>query len=113
MGIFLQAYGLKVDDTTHKNSATVEVEIMQGDKSIAKTSQTSDELKENGEQITIEKVLPAGALMPGKYKVQVRVTDTLANKTLERCGGGPCSAEFTVTEPPATKTAASTPASGR
>jgi GWxTD domain-containing protein len=113
MGVFLQAYGLKVDETTHKNKATVEVEITQGDKTIAKTSQTSEELKENGEQITIEKILPPNALMPGKYKVQVRVNDTLANKTLDRCGGGACSVEFVVTEPPATKAAAAIPATGR
>lgn len=113
MGVFLQAYGLKVDETTHKNNATVEVEITQGDKTIAKSSQTSEELKENGEQITIEKILPPNALMPGKYKVQVRVNDTLANKTLDHCGGGACSVEFTVTEPPAPAKAAANPATGR
>jgi GWxTD domain-containing protein len=110
MGIYLQAYGLKVDDTTHKNNATVEVEIMQADKSILKTTQTSTEMDQNGEQLTLEKVLPANALQPGKYKLQVRVTDTLANQALARCGGGPCSVDFTVTEPPV---AAAKTSSGR
>jgi GWxTD domain-containing protein len=111
MGIFLQAYGLKVDETTHKSNAIVEVEITQGDKPIVQTKQTSAEMDQNGEQLTLEKVLPGGALQPGKYKLQIRVTDTLANRTLERCGGGPCTVDFTVTAPPAP--AAAKTSSGR
>jgi hypothetical protein len=41
--------------------------------------------------MTLEKVLPAGALAPGKYKLQIRVTDALSNQTLLR------TADFTVT----------------
>jgi hypothetical protein len=110
MGVYLQAYGLQVDETTHKNSATVEVEITQGAKSIFQAKQTSAELNQNGEQLTLEKILPGGSLQPGKYKLQVRVTDLLANQTLARCGGGPCSVDFTVTEAPV---AAAQTSSGR
>jgi GWxTD domain-containing protein len=102
MGIYLQAYGLKVDETTHKNNATVEIAITQGDKSIFQAKQTGTELGQNGEQLTLEKILPAGSLPPGKYKLQIRVTDLLANQTLERCGGGPCTTNFTITEPSVT-----------
>ncbi len=100
MGIYLQAYGLKVDETTHKNNATIEVEVTQGDKTVLQTKQTAAEMEQNGEQVTLEKILPGGSLQPGKYKLQVRVTDALANQTLDRCGGGPCSVDFTVTEAP-------------
>jgi GWxTD domain-containing protein len=102
LGIYLQAYGLKVDETTHKNNAIVEVEITQGDKSILHAKQTSAEMNQNGEQLTLEKILPGGSLQPGKYKLEIRVTDTLANQTLARCGGGSCSVDFTVTEAPET-----------
>jgi hypothetical protein len=105
MGIFLQAYGLKVDDNTHKNDATVELEILQGDKSILSTKQTSAELDQTGEEMTIAKILQPQTLQPGKYKLQIRVTDALANQTLARCGGGPCTVDFTVTEPPVATTA--------
>ncbi len=96
MGVFLQAYGLKVDEATHKNDATIEFEVLQGDKSIYSAKQSSAEIDQNGEQITIQKIMPAGALQPGKYKLQIKVTDNLANQTLSRCGTGPCSAEFTI-----------------
>jgi GWxTD domain-containing protein len=110
MGIYLQAYGVKVDETTHKNDAVVEVDILQGEKSVFQAKQTSAEMEQNGEQITLEKILPGGSLPPGKYKLQIRVTDKLANQTLARCGGGSCSVDFTVTEAP--KAAAQT-SSGR
>jgi len=96
VGIFLQAYGLKVDEASHKNNANVEIEILQGDKSVFNTKQTSAEMDQTGEQMTIAKVLPAGALQPGKNKLQVKVTDALTNQTLLRCGTGPCSTDFNV-----------------
>src|SRR6185295_11730013 len=82
---------------THKNNANVEIEILQGDKSVFSAKQTSAEMDQTGEQMTIAKVLPAGALQPGKYKLQVKLTDSLANQTLLRCGTGPCSTDFNVT----------------
>jgi 5-hydroxyisourate hydrolase-like protein (transthyretin family) len=91
MGIFQQLYSLKVDETTHKNSAVVDVEILQGDKSVFQSKQTSEELNQTGEQMTLEKILPADTLAPGKYKLQIRVTDTLANQTVSS------TEDFTVT----------------
>jgi hypothetical protein len=106
MGIFLQLYSLKVDETTHKNNASVDVEILQGDKSVFQAKQTSQEMSQTGEQMTLEKILPAGSLAPGKYKLQVRVTDTLSNQTISR------SADFTVTAAETPPAAAQT-SSGR
>jgi hypothetical protein len=97
MGIFLQLYSLKIDETTRKNNATVEVEIWQDEKSVGQFRQTSAEMNQNGEQLTVEKILPAGSLAPGKYRLQIKVTDNVANETLSRCGTGPCSVDFTVT----------------
>jgi GWxTD domain-containing protein len=91
MGIFLQLYSLKVDETSHKNNATVDVEILQGEKLVYQAKQTSAELSQTGEQITLEKILPAGALPPGKYKLQILVTDALSSQTVSR------SADFTIT----------------
>jgi GWxTD domain-containing protein len=115
MGIFLQVYGLKVDDTTHKNNANVEIVILQGDKQVFDSKQTSAELDQNGEQMTLAKILQAGALPPGKYKLQIHVIDSLSNQTLARCGAGPCAADFTVVEAPGAAAAAkpSTGTAGR
>src|SRR5260370_41567036 len=63
--------------------------------------ETSEEMKQTGDQVTIERLLPLATLPPGKYSLEVNATDTLSNQTISR------SAEFTVKAPPETKTAAS------
>jgi GWxTD domain-containing protein len=113
MGIFLQVYGLKVDDTTHKNNANVEIRILQGDKQVYDAKQTSAEIDQTGEQLTLQKILQAGALQPGKYKLQIQVTDALTNQTLLRCGAGPCAADFTIVPAPGTAAQASSGTAGR
>lgn len=90
MGIFMQLYNLKVDDTTHKNNASVDVQVLQGDKSVAHLVQTSEEMKQTGEQLTIQHLMPLNNLEPGKYRVEIKATDTLSTQTITR------SADFTV-----------------
>jgi hypothetical protein len=48
-------------------------------------------MKQNGEQLTVQQVVPLNNFAPGKYRVEVKATDALANQTISR------SAEFTVT----------------
>jgi len=92
MGIFLQLYNLKVDDKSHKSDASIEFRVRKDKEpqDIWKTTETSEQLRQNGEQITIERLLPLGALQPGKYKLEIEATDKLAKQTVSR------SAEFTI-----------------
>src|SRR5260370_29091285 len=78
-----------------------------GKEQVMQFKETSDEMKQTGEQITIERLLPLVTLAPGKYSIEIVATDTLANKTVSK------SAEFTVKAPVETKTAAIAGAPGR
>jgi hypothetical protein len=91
MSVFLQFYNLKVDEQTHRNNATVEINVLQGDRSVAQFRHTSADLKQQGDQMTVQQVIPLNTLTPGRYKLEVRATDTLSNQSVLR------SAEFTVT----------------
>jgi len=91
LGIFLQFYNVKVDDKTHKNDASILMQIFQGDRQVAHLTQSSADMKQNGEQLTVQQVLPLNGFPPGKYRVEVKATDALANQIVSR------SAEFTVT----------------
>jgi GWxTD domain-containing protein len=91
MGLFLQIYNLKVDEKTHKNNASVDIQVFQGDKAVAHVAQTSEDLKQTGEQLTLQQIVQLTTMPPGKYRVDVKATDALANQTISR------SAEFTVT----------------
>jgi GWxTD domain-containing protein len=100
LGIYMQVYNLKPDDKTHKSSATFQYTVKKGNERIMQFKETSEEMKQTGDQVTIERLLPLATLPPGKYSLEVNATDTLSNQTISR------SAEFTVKAPAETKTAA-------
>jgi hypothetical protein len=78
--------------------------VKKGDQQVMQFKETSGEMKQTGDQVTIERLLPLATLAPGKYSLEVLATDSLANQTITR------TAEFTVKIPNAvpTKTAANT-----
>jgi hypothetical protein len=100
LGIYMQVYNLKPDEKTHKSNATLQYTVKRGTEQIMQFKETSEEMKQTGEQITIERLLPLATLAPGKYTLEVSATDTLSKQTLTK------SADFTVKAPAATKTAA-------
>src|ERR1700730_1597239 len=102
LGIYLQVYNLKPDDKSHKSSGTFQFNVKKGDQLVPgmQFTLTTEEMKQTGDQVTIERLLPLATLPPGKYKIEVKATDRLSNQTISR------SAEFTVKAPPETKTAA-------
>jgi GWxTD domain-containing protein len=93
LGFYLQLYNLKVDEKTHKNNLSLDIRISQGQTTVSHIVQTGEDLKQNGEQITLEKVVAPRTLAPGKYKLEIQANDLLANTTVSR------SADFTVTPP--------------
>lgn len=100
LGIYMQVYNLKPDDKSHKSSATFQYTVKKGKDQVMQFKETSEEMKQTGDQVTIERLLPLATLPPGKYSLEVNATDTLSNQTISR------SADFTVKAPAETKTAA-------
>jgi GWxTD domain-containing protein len=100
LGIYMQVYNLKPDEKTHKSSATLVFTVKKGDQQVWQAKATSEEMKQTGDQITIERFLPLAVLAPGKYTLEISATDALSNQTISR------TADFTVKTPPETKTAA-------
>jgi GWxTD domain-containing protein len=100
LGIYMQVYNLKPDDKTHKSNATFQYTVKKGNEQVMQFKETSAEMKQTGEQVTIERLLPLATLAPGKYSLEVIATDTLSNKTVSK------TADFTVKAPLETKSAA-------
>jgi len=100
LGIYLQVYNLTPDEKSHKSNATFQYTVKKGKDQVMQFKETSEEMKQTGNQVTIERLLPLATLAPGKYSLEVNATDTLSNQTISR------SAEFTVKAPAETKTAA-------
>src|SRR5450432_3909984 len=100
MGIYMQVYNLKPDDKTRKSSATFQYTVKKGDQQIMQFKETSEEMKQTGEQVTIERLLPLATLTPGKYSLEVVATDSISSKTISKIS------EFSIKAPADTKTAA-------
>jgi GWxTD domain-containing protein len=102
IGLYFQVYNLKIDGNTHKNNASLDIQIFQGNQSVKHVVQNSEQLHQSGEQMTVQESLPAATLPPGKYRIEIKTTDAVSNQSISR------SAEFTVTPPPSEKVASQT-----
>jgi len=100
LGIYLQVYNLKPDEKTHKTDATIVFTVKKGAEQVMQFKETSAEMKQTGDQITIERLLPLATLTPGKYTLDVSATDDLAHASISR------TADFSIKPPVDQKTAA-------
>src|SRR5271154_1515421 len=103
LGIYLQVYNLKPDDKTHKSSAIFQYTVKKGSEQVLQFKETSAEMKQTGDQVTIERWLPLASLAPGKYSIEINATDSISNQTISK------TADFTIKGPQEpTKAAANT-----
>jgi len=82
LGIFLQVYNLKVDEKTHKANASVQYRVMKDKQSVLKFDEGSEQTGQRGDELTLEKALALKSLAPGKYKLEVQVTDNVTKESI-------------------------------
>ena len=84
LGIFVQLYNLKVDDTSHRTDVSVAYRILKDQQEVWHAVETADHLHQGGEQLTIQRYLPVDSLAPGKYTIEVIAVDLLSSETIIR-----------------------------
>jgi len=84
MGVFLQVYNLKVDEKTHKADVSVQYRVLKDKETepLKKFDLAQDQIPEHGEEMTLQNVVTLGSFGPGKYRLEVAVTDNLAKQTI-------------------------------
>jgi GWxTD domain-containing protein len=82
---WMQVYNLGMDDKTHKPSATVEYDVVNAatNKAVIHTVETTDQMGNIGDQMTLEKPLSASSLDPGVYRIQIKVNDNISKQTVD------------------------------
>ena len=90
LGIYMQIYNLKPDEKTHKTDATFVYTVKKGDQQVMQFKETTADMKQTGDQVTLERLLPLATLSPGKYTLDVSATDKVAQATISR------TADFTI-----------------
>ena len=82
---WMQVYNLGVDDKTHKPSATVEYDVINAatNKAVIHTVESTDQMGNIGDQVTLQKPLSAASLDPGVYRIQIKVNDNISKQTVD------------------------------
>jgi hypothetical protein len=92
LNFWMQVYNLGIDDKSKQNNAKLQYEIVDLDsnKTVLDSSEDSKSISPNADQVTVEHTVPLASLVPGKYKVTIRVNDGVTKQQIAE------SAPFTV-----------------
>jgi len=82
LGIYMQVYNLSVDDKTHKPSLDVRYEIEKDGKALLDQPEDAANLSKASQQFTVVKTMGLKGLAPGKYTVQIKVTDNVTKQSV-------------------------------
>jgi len=85
ISFWMQVYNLSVDQRTHRPSATVEYDVVSQatGKSVIQSQQSSAQMGNIADQITLQKTLSASELQPGVYKLRIKVNDGISGQKVE------------------------------
>ena len=84
LSFWMQIYNLGIDEKSKQNDATVEYQIMNlaTNKMVLDTSEASNKLGANSDQLTVKKTLALASLEPGKYQVRIKVNDSVSKQEI-------------------------------
>ncbi len=84
LNFWMQVYNLGIDDATKSNQATVTYQISDAKTGtvILEKELESKDLGAHSDQLTVEKSLPMAGLEPGKYKVTIKINDTISKQEI-------------------------------
>ena len=84
VNFWLQVYNLGLDQKTNKPSATVEYQVVNTatNKAVVDFTETTAQMGNIGEQVTLAKSFPISQLDPGVYQVTVKVNDQISKQTI-------------------------------
>ena len=85
LNFWMQVYNLGIDEKSKSNSATVQYIITNtdSDKTVLDSSEDSKQAgQSNSDQMTVEKSVPLTNLVPGKYKVVIKINDSVTKQEI-------------------------------
>jgi hypothetical protein len=82
LGIYMQVYNLGIDDKTKKPSLDVRYVVEKDGKTLLDQAEDAANLKKASQQFTVVKKMGLKVLTPGKYTVQIKVTDNIKKQSI-------------------------------
>jgi 5-hydroxyisourate hydrolase-like protein (transthyretin family) len=85
VNFWMQVYNLGVDDKTHKPSATFEFNIVNiaTNKPVVQKTESTEQMGNVGEQVTLQKSIASANLPPGVYKINIKVNDNISKQSID------------------------------
>jgi hypothetical protein len=82
VNLWMQVYNLGLDKATNKPDATVEYDVVNAstNKPVVHAIETTKQMGNVGDQLTLEKSLPLSSLEPGLYRVSIKVSDNISKQ---------------------------------
>lgn len=84
LGIFLQVYNVRRDQVFKRPSVRVTYKLSKNRQQIWTATEGSDSIRETGEQVTLNRLLPLAAFPAGSYTLEVLVEDHVSGQSLSK-----------------------------
>jgi GWxTD domain-containing protein len=84
LNLWMQVYGLTLDEAKNRPSATIEYQIVNTatQKSVVQATENTDQMGNIADQVTLEKTLALNQLEPGQYQLTIKVNDNVSKQTI-------------------------------
>jgi len=84
VNFWVQVYNLSLDESTKKPSATVEYQVINTatNQPVLDFTESTAQMGNVGEQVTLARSLPLAKLEPGVYQVTIKVSDQVSKQTI-------------------------------
>ena len=84
LNFWMQVYNLGINDQSKKSSAQIEYDIVNSatKKAVVHAVETTDQLGNAGDQITLEKSMSLASLEPGAYELTIKVNDNISKQSI-------------------------------
>jgi hypothetical protein len=89
--LFLRVYNLQPHDAIRKSSIYITRRLLQDQREIWMTTENAGSIRQTGEQVAVNRLIPLSAFSSGHYTLEVVVRDRVSGQSIRR------SAEFMLT----------------
>ena len=87
LGLFLQIYNLRRDQALQRPSIFVSYKLLKNHEEVWTATETSDSIRQTGEQVTLNRLIPLAAFAPGSYTLLVAIQDQVSSQSISREAG--------------------------
>lgn len=82
VGVYLQIYNAAIDQTTLRPAADAEYVLLKDGKELSKHLEDWRGINDAGQRLTLTRLIDTQTLVPGEYKIEVRIHDQVTGQTI-------------------------------